>query len=109
MDSMSLKDKELIIKLLYKNDGAITVTPRKFCTAKGLKKKKGPISLSGILKFVKHFKETNRLAGRTRNGRLSLIEARVAAVCTNCNGGYGSRIIHERQQRLLNWEGFGSA
>ena len=50
---------------------------RKFRTVKGLKKKNGPISLSEILKLVKHFKETRRLEDRLRSGRPSLRYGRI--------------------------------
>ena len=58
---LSLQDKALIIKLFYQNDESITVALKKFRTAKGVKEKTGPISLSGILKLVKRIEETSRL------------------------------------------------
>ena len=77
---LSLQDKALLIKLFYKNGESATSTLRKFRTTKAIKEKKGPISLSGILKLVKRFEETGCLEDRPRSGRPSLGEERVTAV-----------------------------
>ena len=50
---LSLPDRALVVKLLYKNGESTTVTLRKFRTEKGLKAQKSPISLNGILNLVR--------------------------------------------------------
>ena len=69
---LSLPDLALVVKLFYKNGESATKALRQFSTLKGIKAKKNPISLKGILNAVHRFEETGRLEHRPRSGRPSV-------------------------------------
>ena len=69
---LSFPDLELVVKLFCKNGESATKALRQFCTLKGIKAKKNPISLKGIMNAVHRFEETGRLEHRPRSGRVLL-------------------------------------
>lgn len=77
---LSLPDLALVVKLFYKNGESATKALRQLRTLKGIKAKKNPISLKGILNVVHRFEETGRLEHRPRSGRPSVSANRVPVV-----------------------------
>ncbi|GFT64510.1 DUF4817 domain-containing protein [Trichonephila clavipes] len=73
---LSAPDKALLVKLFYMNEESATIALRKFRVQKNVKSGKGPLTLAGLLKFVKRFEETGKLEDRARAGRPCLKEAR---------------------------------
>ncbi|GFX18162.1 DUF4817 domain-containing protein [Trichonephila clavipes] len=77
---LSAPDKALLVKLFYMNEESATIALRKFRVQKNVKSGKGPLTPSGLLKFVKRFEETGKLEDRARAGRPCLKEARAPCI-----------------------------
>ncbi|GFW89763.1 DUF4817 domain-containing protein [Trichonephila clavipes] len=77
---LSAPDKALLVKLFYMNEESATIALRKFRVQKNVKTGKGPLTPSGLLKFVKRFEETGKLEDRARAGRPCLKEARAPCI-----------------------------
>ncbi|GFX93688.1 DUF4817 domain-containing protein [Trichonephila clavipes] len=77
---LSAPDKALLVKLFYMNEESATIALRKFRVQKNVKSGKGPLTPTGLLKFVKRFEETGKLEDRARAGRPCLKEARVPCI-----------------------------
>ncbi|GFV47710.1 DUF4817 domain-containing protein [Trichonephila clavipes] len=77
---LTAPDKALLVKLFYMNEESATIALRKFRVQKNVKSGKGPLTPSGLLKFVKRFEETGKLEDRARAGRPCLKEARAPCI-----------------------------
>ncbi len=66
---LSARDKDLLVKLLYLNQGSATITLRKFRVQKNVRSGKGPLTVEGLIKLVQRFEETGTQEDRVRAER----------------------------------------
>ncbi|GFU33117.1 DUF4817 domain-containing protein [Trichonephila clavipes] len=102
---LSAPDKALLVKLFYINEESATIALRKLRVQKNVKSGKGPLTLGGLLKFVKRFEKTGKLEDRARAGRPCLKEARAPCIAVEMEAiaseaASGTNSVREAARRL---------
>ncbi|GBN54401.1 hypothetical protein AVEN_172555-1 [Araneus ventricosus] len=80
--SLSLKDRALLVKLVYKNSYCGEIQLKKFPTLKGLRSGSGPMTAFGLKKMIDKFEEPGLFDVKCGRGNKAIPSTAVADVAT---------------------------
>ncbi|GBN48765.1 hypothetical protein AVEN_74666-1 [Araneus ventricosus] len=80
--TLSLKDRDLFVKLFYKNGNCAAVALKEFRTLKGLRSGSGQMTIFGLKKMIDKFEEKSSFDVKCGRGRKAIASTSVEDVAT---------------------------